>query len=50
MGQMFIVNAPWIFRVCWAIAKGWQDENTSKVITVLGPDFLPTLSEFVDIE
>ena len=28
MGKMYIVNAPWIFRAVYAVAKGWLDEKT----------------------
>ncbi|CAK1578462.1 unnamed protein product [Parnassius mnemosyne] len=52
LGVCLIVNAPAFFSGCWAVIKGWLDENTAgKVIFVnsemdlcqyLIPDILPT--------
>jgi len=50
MGQMYIVNSPWIFRVVWAMTKGWLDEHTRNAITVCEPNFLPDLCKVVDIK
>jgi hypothetical protein len=30
--KMYIVNAPWIFRTVWKVAKGWVDEKTASKI------------------
>lgn len=32
MGQMFIVNAPFLFTGVWAIVKGFLDERTRNKI------------------
>lgn len=52
LGVCLILNAPTLFSGCWAVIKGWLDENTSsKVLFVsseeelckyLIPDILPT--------
>lgn len=52
LGVCLIINSPSLFSGCWAIIKGWLDENTSsKVVFVnseaelcthLIPDILPT--------
>jgi hypothetical protein len=30
--KMFIINAPWVFRSIWGIAKAWVDEDTKTKI------------------
>ncbi|KAF5300039.1 hypothetical protein FQR65_LT09296 [Abscondita terminalis] len=52
LGVCLVINAPGFFSGCWAIIKGWLDENTtSKVLfinseqelcTYLIPDVLPS--------
>lgn len=52
LGVCLVYNAPTIFSGCWAIIKGWLDENTSSKVTFvtseedlcnyLIPDILPT--------
>ena len=32
LGQLLIVNAPYLFSGVWAIVKGWLDEKTRKKI------------------
>jgi hypothetical protein len=36
MGQMFIVNAPFLFTGVWAIVKGFLDERTRNKISIKG--------------
>ena len=31
---MFIINAPWIFRSVWVIAKSWFDKHTASKILI----------------
>ena len=40
MGRMFIVNAPWIFRAVWPIAKAWMDERMKSKISLEGVNFM----------
>jgi hypothetical protein len=30
--KMYIINAPWVFRTIWGMAKGWVDEKTASKI------------------
>jgi hypothetical protein len=39
MGQMFIVNAPFLFTGVWAIVKGFLDERTRNKINIKGGKF-----------
>ena len=32
--KMFIINAPWLFRSVWAMAKAWVDKHTASKITM----------------
>jgi len=32
LGQLMIVNAPWVFQGIWAVVKGFIDEKTRKKI------------------
>ena len=49
MGNMFIVNAPMLFSGIWAVVKGFLDEKTRNKIKIIGSNFLPTLTEYWDI-
>ncbi|XP_038213647.1 CRAL-TRIO domain-containing protein C3H8.02 [Zerene cesonia] len=52
LGVCLIINAPTFFSGCWAIIKGWLDENTAGKVTFVNsemdlcqyliPDILPT--------
>lgn len=52
LGICLIVNAPAFFSGCWAVIKGWLDENTASKVTFVGsemdlcqyliPDILPS--------
>ncbi|KAI5641135.1 CRAL/TRIO domain-containing protein [Phthorimaea operculella] len=52
LGVCLIVNAPTFFSGCWAVIKGWLDENTAGKVTFVNsemdlcqyliPDILPT--------
>ncbi|XP_041973256.1 CRAL-TRIO domain-containing protein C3H8.02 [Aricia agestis] len=52
LGVCLIINAPVFFSGCWAVIKGWLDENTSGKVTFVNsemdlcqyliPDMLPT--------
>ena len=50
MGNLFVVNAPFLFSGIWSICKGFLDEVTRKKIKIIGWDFLPTLLEYADEE
>ncbi|XP_028158038.1 uncharacterized protein LOC135073189 [Ostrinia nubilalis] len=52
LGVCLIINAPTFFSGCWAVIKGWLDENTAGKVTFVSsemdlcryliPDILPT--------
>ncbi|CAH2092064.1 unnamed protein product [Euphydryas editha] len=52
LGVCLIINAPVFFSGCWAVIKGWLDENTAGKVTFVNsemdlcqyliPDILPT--------
>ncbi|XP_046748342.1 CRAL-TRIO domain-containing protein C3H8.02 [Diprion similis] len=52
LGVCLILNAPTLFSTCWAVIRGWLDENTSSKVffvnsdielcSYLIPDILPT--------
>lgn len=52
LGVCLIINAPTLFSGCWAIIKGWLDENTAGKVTFVNsetelceyliPDMLPS--------
>lgn len=50
LGKLYIVNAPFIFTGIWAIIKGWLDEKIRRKIQILGRNFLPQLTEYVDLD
>ncbi|XP_050500405.1 uncharacterized protein LOC126880531 [Diabrotica virgifera virgifera] len=52
LGVCLIINSSSLFSSCWAVIKGWLDENTTSKVTFVGseeelckyliPDILPT--------
>ena len=48
MGQLWIVNAPFMFSVLWSILKLWLDEKTKKKIKIYGSGFKKDLLKVVD--
>jgi CRAL/TRIO domain len=48
MGNMFVVNAPYLFAGVWTIVKGFIDERTRNKIKIMGSGFEKTLLEFID--
>lgn len=45
---MYVVNAPFAFRACWSIIKGFLDEKTVAKISIIGGGFQKTLLEVID--
>ena len=45
LGNLFLINAPFLFRGLWSAIKGWIDPKTASKFVVLGSDYLPTLLE-----
>ena len=48
--KMFIINAPWIFKAIYAVAKGSLDELTRKKVHIMGKDYMPTLLKHIDLD
>ena len=50
--KMFIVNAPKIFRVVWAVVRTFLDKRTRDKIAILGgrDEYLPHLLEEIDAQ
>lgn len=58
LGQMFIINSPWIFRSAYSLICSWVDKRTTDKVKLLGgpevyraemekffdPDLLPTIA------
>ena len=39
MGNLFITNAPWLFRGVWTLVKAFLDERTTAKIKLVGSDY-----------
>lgn len=50
LGQLLIVNAPYMFSTIWSVVKGWLDEKTREKIQIKGGDYKETLLKYVDAE
>ena len=48
MGNMFVVNAPYLFSGVWAMVKGFLDERTRNKIQIIGGGFEKTLLQYID--
>lgn len=50
LGNMFILNAPFLFTGIWAIVKMWIDDKTKEKIQILGSSYKKELLKYVDPE
>ena len=50
MHKTFIVNAPYYFKVFWAIIKHFYDENVLAKISIMGSDFKEVLLGEINAE
>jgi hypothetical protein len=48
LGQLFIVNAPYLFKGVWTIVQAWLDEKTRKKISLMSTGHTEVLLELVD--
>jgi hypothetical protein len=46
--NLFVINAPVYFTALWAIVKPWLDPLTLQKIQILGENYYPTLSKYID--
>lgn len=49
-GHVHIINAPILFSTAWACIKGWLPAETAEKISITGSDYLPVISQYVDLE
>ncbi|CCU99706.1 unnamed protein product [Malassezia sympodialis ATCC 42132] len=49
-GRVHIINAPFIFSTAWACIKGWLPAHTAEKINICGADYLPIISQYVNLE
>lgn len=50
LGKMFLINTSTIFKIVWALVKGFMDKKTRDKMIMLGSDYRSTLLEYVDKE
>lgn len=48
-GRVQIINAPYLFSTVWSYVKGWLPAQTAEKIDICGTDYLPTISNYVDM-
>ncbi|WVR07260.1 hypothetical protein IAU60_004301 [Kwoniella sp. DSM 27419] len=48
MGNMFIINAPYLFSTVWSLIKPWLDEATVRKIHILGKGYKTELQQYID--
>lgn len=47
LGEMFIINAPWVFTPLWAMIRPWLDPVTRAKFHVLGSRYSSDLLEVI---
>jgi hypothetical protein len=45
---LYIINAPFVFRMLWSVIKPWLHPLTAARIKILGSDYLKSLQEIID--
>ena len=50
LGDLFVINAPWVFPVIWNIVKGWIDPVTRSKIHIIKGDPSARLLESISAE
>ena len=48
LGQLRIVNSPWVFTGVWSIIKAWLDEKTRLKISLVGGSYKKELLKYID--
>lgn len=48
-GRVQIINAPYLFTTVWSYVKAWLPAHTAEKIDICGSDYLPRISNFVDM-
>ncbi|KAF5839565.1 CRAL-TRIO domain-containing protein [Dunaliella salina] len=50
LGHICVINAPWVFRMIWAVVRCYLDPRTQSKIEILDSNYLPALLKWVDKE
>jgi hypothetical protein len=50
LGQMVVINVPFIFRSAWLMIKPFVDSKTSAKIRFVGTNYIDVLLEYVDVD
>lgn len=50
LGNMFILNAPFLFTGIWAMVRMWIDDKTKEKIHILGSGYKKELLKYIDPE
>jgi len=50
LGNLYIVNAPWVFNMIWKIVKPWLNDQTLSKIKILGSNYKEVLLNAIDAE
>ena len=50
MGAAYVINAPTLFSVLWAIVKNFLDERTRSKVRIMGSNYRTFLLESIDAE
>ena len=48
--KMFIINAPWAFRMAWKVVSQFVHPITVEKINILGGDYIKEMSKFIDMD
>lgn len=46
--KCFVVNAPFVMPMIWGVVKSFLDEKTARKVTIIGSNYLKTLTEEID--
>jgi len=50
LGNLYIIRAPWVFKIFWKVVKPWLSAATLEKIRILGNDWQDVLLENIDPE
>ena len=48
LGNLFIINAPWVFNIAWKMVRPLLHANTLEKIHILGSDYQRVLQQHID--
>eukprot|EP01006_Ploeotia_vitrea_P011780 TRINITY_DN31290_c0_g1_i1.p1 TRINITY_DN31290_c0_g1~~TRINITY_DN31290_c0_g1_i1.p1 ORF type:complete len:423 (-),score=209.23 TRINITY_DN31290_c0_g1_i1:61-1155(-) len=50
LGNLYIINAPWIFSSVWRVVSAWLNPATIEKINILGSNYMEVLLEHIDAD